>query len=140
MSSFRGQNKGQVQSRGPKGATRRTVILRVRAHTACPLPPARSLVREFAAARKKSEREPGPVTWQRLEVYINTLKEYVSLIREHQHESLLAEVLGIKFRTTGPVSALATTQGPNKTLQDPGTAPCAGFTHSRVKGFRGQPY
>lgn len=61
-------------------------------------------MRQVGDARKKAERDPRQAHWVILAEIINVLRDCVSLIQQHQHESLLAEVLGIKLWSTGPVS------------------------------------
>ena len=62
-----------------------------------------SLVKQFAALRKKAETNPTDTDLQMLTNLINALKNMVSMLRERTHDALLSEILGIKLWNTAPV-------------------------------------
>lgn len=74
-----------------------------------PLPPrARSLAKELAALRRKSERDRGELTTVHLlSNMIHALKDCVSALRERKHDALLNEILIIKLWACHPVRCLA---------------------------------
>lgn len=62
-----------------------------------------SFVKEFAALRKKVERDPSNTGLMMFANLIHALRDCVSLLRERKHDAILTEVLGIKLWGAPPV-------------------------------------
>lgn len=81
---------------------------------AAPASPTRSLAKELATLRRKSERDRGELTTVHLlSNMIHALKDCVSALRERKHDALLNEILIIKLWACHPVgAALGQVTGP----------------------------